>query len=305
MLYSMTIGEPGSFTNPWTLINNGEKDKWLEKADIRQKIRIDASVPITDDLVQYYKREKNPVATQCFKLPKNTVLLNYSKDMNTVLVPTKKQVKQHIIYITITNRYAIYLYETDHEIRASYHEENMYQGCCLVVPEDVELGVNVMSILVKDTITGKYLRFNIQFNDKGACFVKDHKIDDDTMSIIKSKEKKYPNHRIPFRLAIREFCTQIYISKESDAKLIEEKIYGNRKKSGIISVPNVLADGKQTEKRINDLVECLRPCIEQYKIKAVTLVNMHLPLEVIRKLNILYVFEYNTQTNELICKKST
>jgi hypothetical protein len=74
-----------------------------------------------------------------------------------------------------------------------------------------------------------------------------------------------------------------------------------------INNPNIIVLDQErldNNEDLSETIESLQNLLEQGRIRAVTQCGVNLPLEVVRKLKLLYVFNYDTKNNVLSCRKS-
>lgn len=310
ILYNITLGNLKLTPNVWSHITDEYNNHFIAKDDIHQRIRIDNKV---DEKLYPELGNLKPVwttiNTECYELLQGTRYVNNNRNMNPLLLSSKEYSEgndQIVIYLTISNKYSIVRFNTSHRILQTYHKKDIFQGCAIVLnTQDRDADNRIISISVYDKRKDQYSKFNISFmnNDLNKINIDRKPITDkDILEKLKEQTRKFKSRYMGFKIITKpeDLVTVTYITSDKFKQdVIDATKNINRPK--IITVnPEQLED----EAGIEAVTEMLQKEFEANRIKAITQCGVSLPLDVIRKLNLLYVFNYDTKNKVLSCRKS-
>ena len=168
ILYNIVLGNLKLTPDSWSHITDSHGNHFIAKDDIHQRIRIDGKV---DPSIYPNEGELTPVWSaanmQCYNILPGTRWVNNNRNMNPLLLSNKEIVEgqeQIVVYITVSNNYAIARFNTTHRILQTYHKKDMLQGCAVVLNEQNRSDDNrIISISVYDKKKKEYSQFNIAF----------------------------------------------------------------------------------------------------------------------------------------------
>lgn len=310
ILYNIVLGNQHLTPDSWNHIIDSYGNHFIAKDDIRQRIRIDNRVDssIYPELGEL-KPEWTTANMQCYKLLPGTRWVNNNRNMNPLLLTNKDDSEgkeQIVIYITVSNNYAIGRFTTSHRILQTYHKKDMFQGCAVILNNDERNADNrIISISVYDKKKDQYSQFNISFMKDDLNKIRiDRKAitNKNLLETLKNQSSKFNNRYMGFKIITKpnELLTATYITSD---KFKDEVTKATNKinSPSIISVdPNQLDDVNYIE----FITAILQEQFENDRIKAITQCGVNLPLDIIRKLKLLYIFNYDIKNNILSCKKS-
>ena len=122
------------------------------------------------------------------------------------------------------------------------------------------------------------------------------------LETLKSQVEKFKNRYMGFKILTKpnELLTSTYITSDKFKDDVIN-ITKNIKNPKIIVVnPEQL----ETTESIQSVMDMLRTEFDGGKIKAITQCGVNLPLDMLRQLKLLYVFNYDVKNNVLSCRKS-
>ena len=140
ILYNITLGNLNLTPDSWSHMVDVHGNHFIAKDDIHQRIRIDSKVepetyPELGNLTPVWAAAN----MQCYNILPNTRWVNNNRNMNPILLPDRdvdSGKEQIVVYITVSNNYAIARFNTNHRILQTYHKKDMYQGCAVVLNTD-------------------------------------------------------------------------------------------------------------------------------------------------------------------------
>ena len=308
-LYNITLGNLNLTPEPWSHMVDDHGNHFIAKDDIRQRIRIDNRI---DSAIYPELGALTPVwhasNMQCYNLLPNTKWVNNNRNMNPMVLENKdsdNKSEQIVVYITVSNNYAIARFNTHHRILQTYHKKDLLQGCAVVLnAEDRESDPKVIGISAYDKKKDQFIQFNIYFSrdDLNKITIERKNINNkEVIDTLKTKITKNVNRYMGFKILTgrNELLTLAYVTTEK---------YKNEIINATKDIKNPLIITVDTDvnspKSIDKLVAQLGNEFNDNRIRAVTQYGVNLPLEVIRRLKLLYVFNYDNVNNALSCRKS-
>ena len=318
MLYNVIIGNNQKVNKDWRVLEeNGSY--FYDKPDLRQRIRIDQSLDHT--LTQLYRTDN----VQCYDFGEGKRWRSNTSNFNPALRPlvankaNKDTSEQIIIYVTMMNNYQMVDFETDYSIMNTYHKKKEWQGCVLVMtaqevetlkkrqvlrifaynkkkeqPVTIELSFGKYS---EETMEAKGITSDIDISHLGM-HIKSIKDKDEKERVLKMVEK-YKDSYLGFKCIIHPnvlVTSTYFVSKKYEEMMNKIVKFKNRQ---IVVVDDETLKDKE---KLSDLVA--RTCAPR-KIRAITVVGLHIPLDVISENRLLYVFTYCDGVHKgLSCIKS-
>lgn len=315
ILYNVVLGNLKIAPNAWSHITDDFGNHFIAKDDIHSRIRIDNKV---DDRTYPELGELKPVWAsnnmQCYNILNGTRYVTNNRNMNPVLLNSKEYVNgddQIVIYLTVSNNYAIARFNTSHRILQTYHKSNMFQGCAIVLNTKDRANDNrIISISVHDRKKNQYSQFNISFMKDDLNKIEIHRksiTNKEQLETIKEQTTKFNNRYMGFKIITKQddLLTNTYITSTKFKDDIIKATKGL--KTNIITIdPEQIrtAETNNDIETLDNITAMLQNEFEANKIKAITQCGVSLPIDMIRKLKLLYVFNYDAKNKILSCRKS-
>jgi hypothetical protein len=316
ILYNIVLGNQKLTPNSWSHIIDDFGNHFIAKDDINQRIRIDNKV---DDRTYPDLGELKPVWSaanmQCYNILTGTRYVTNNRNMNPLLLTSKEYADgedQIVIYITVSNNYAIARFNTSHRILQTYHKKDMFQGCAIVLDtKDRAADNRIITISVYDKKNDQYSKFNISFNkdDLNAITVKRKAITDkEFLDKIKAQTRKFKSRYMGFKILTKpeDLLTSVYVVSDKFKQDVINTTKNINKVNIITINPDQIAYAVENEltDELDKITNKLQKEFETNRIKAITQCGVSLPLDMIRKLKLLYVFDYDVTNKVLSCRKS-
>lgn len=272
--------------------------------DIRQKIRVaDSNTSIAPRTIIDTPQKNADYNASVITMFDAVNWANSNINMNPCLYPATNGEDSVICYITLGNNYKLLNYTTGYEILQTYHMNEKYNGCVIVVnktqlEEICEKRYNLISLFVYDKTQKRISKINCTIKYKSDSEEYEPRIEGmpvpkDKYQTLKALNKKYTND-MKFKISSKRLLTATYIcdsSKYDEVKAMTEKI----KNASIIAIPDCLSDEEKKEIISQSLSE---------KIRAFTLVGVRVPFSILKELRMIYVFSYDTEKKIIRCIKS-
>lgn len=310
ILYNITLGNLNLTPDSWSHVVDTHGNHFIAKDDIHQRIRIDSKVdPSSYPELGELKPTWTSSNMQCYELLSGTKWVNNNRNMNPLLLVNKnveKTGEQIVVYINVSNNYAIGRFNTSHRILQTYHQKDTLQGCAIVLnTEDRKSDNRIISISVYDKKKNQYNQFNISFmkDDINKINIERKAITNSSMlEVLKKQTDKFNNRYMGFKILTKkdELLTVAYITSDK----FKNDIINATKNIKNPKIITINPDNINDQSYIDFITVLLENELVSDRIRSVTQCGVNLPLEVIRKLKILYVFDYNVKDNILSCKKS-
>lgn len=308
-LYNIILGNQKLAQDPWKHIVDVHGNHFIEKEDIKQRIRIDTRI---DESVYPELGTLTPMwgtsNMQCYNILPNTKWANNNKNMNPLLIPNNKpeEFEQDVIYITVSNNYSIVRFNTPYRILQTYHKKDILQGCTVVLDKkEITEDGNIIRISVYDKKNNQYSDFNIRFmkEDHSKILVNRKAITNTkVLETMKEQVEKFSNRYMGFKILTKpnDFLTSAYVTSDKFIDVVTKATKGIKNTMIIKVNPSDL----ETPEAIARTTERLQKQFEEGRIRAVTQCGVNLPLDTVRALKLLYVFNYDVKNNVLSCKKA-
>ena len=292
VLYDVRVGN-NIVDDSWEFITDEFGNNFITKPSIYQRLRIDKTIEGIEPKVVEASWKSNDAARYEFLTDKKLRWANNNKNMNPILLVDENTSDLSICYVTLSEDYILLRYRTSAEILQTFHKKNASQGCCVVFDEDKLTKGSILQLQIKEKKTSRYLQ--VYLNVENGEVKKIVKPISDKKVLATLRAIKKPNN---FKIQVKSgLMTLAYIvtNKEQYESIINEEI------SNPIIYEYI--DGLTSK----DLEEDLSSFFGENRIRAVTIMGMDasvLNKDLVRNLRLLYIFEYNDDTNSLICKRS-
>lgn len=292
ILYDVRVGN-NIVDDSWEFITDEFGNNFITKPSIYQRLRIDKTIEGIEPKVVEASWKSNDAARYEFLTDKKLRWANNNKNMNPILLVDENAFDLNICYVTLSDEYILLRYRTSAEILQTFHKKNASQGCCVVFDEDKLTKGSILQLQIKEKKTSRYLQ--VYLNVENGELKKVVKPISDKKVLATLRAIKKPNN---FKIQVKSgLMTLAYIvtNKEQYESVINEEI------SNPIIYEYI--DGLTSK----DLEEDLSSFFGENRIRAVTIMGMDasvLNKDLVRNLRLLYIFEYNDDTNSLICKRS-
>lgn len=292
VLYDVRVGN-NIVDDSWEFITDEFGNNFITKPSIYQRLRIDKTIEGIEPKVVEASWKSNDAARYEFLTDKKLRWANNNKNMNPILLVDENTSDLSICYVTLSEDYILLRYRTSAEILQTFHKKNASQGCCVVFDEDKLTKGSILQLQIKEKKTSRYLQ--VYLNVENGEIKKVIKPISDKKVLATLRAIKKPNN---FKIQVKSgLMTLAYIvtNKEQYESVINEEI------SNPIIYEYI--DGLTSK----DLEEDLSSFFGENRIRAVTIMGMDasvLNKDLVRNLRLLYIFEYNDDTNSLICKRS-
>lgn len=292
VLYDVRVGN-NIVDDSWEFITDEFGNNFITKPSIYQRLRIDKTIEGIEPKVVEASWKSNDAARYEFLTDKKLRWANNNKNMNPILLVDENASDLSICYVTLSEDYILLRYRTSAEILQTFHKKNASQGCCVVFDEDKLTKGSILQLQIKEKKTSRYLQ--VYLNVENGEIKKVVKPISDKKVLATLRAIKKPNN---FKIQVKSgLITLAYIvtNKEQYESVINEEI------SNPIIYEYI--DGLTSK----DLEEDLSSFFGENRIRAVTIMGMDasvLNKDLVRNLRLLYIFEYNDDTNSLICKRS-
>ena len=317
MLYDIMIG---SGSSDWTQTVDNYNNPLIENSAIQQRIRIAKNF---DPKSSYIKKLGSTVGSNednedlhytisNYEFNNGTRLVRNMNNMGMLMISNKKSDQNSFVYLTINNNdgYELVNYKTlGVEIINTYKKKEKYQGCLIKFnPTDItadfeesDIPFFKAEVLIGDSLHNVELVYDkesddvlVIFSDTGSyydVFVETH------------TERKF----LQFRISDTEgFATNAIFTSSSDASKIRNIVKDIR-----IGSPEVIElypediaaiENDTSTQRLDDIV---LEYITSKRTKAVTVYNLKLSKEFLKKHGILYLFKYDDREGRSYVLRST
>lgn len=312
MLYTAVIGSKNGLEDAWDIVKDQYGNHFFSKDDIRQRIRIDHRVPIED-----YPDTSIPSINggfyTAYPFPTNVQLNFNQKNMNPILMTKKKddEIDPLIIYLVVSSAtYQIVEYAPAQDILQTFHSKGVYQGCAIVPDKDTMSPVDgdeeatqtrLISLTVKEVKMKRFLDINFYYQEKkGKGSILIEKISIQDRSRIRRLQQILSKKRtaVGFRISTDNFkIVSTYLVSPKYHEELKEKLQGDRYATIHVMNQDFLEDSER-------LSAYLREQILDYRIRAITLCDVELPVEYWKELRLLYVFNYDMEHGKFSCIKT-
>jgi hypothetical protein len=217
---------------------------------------------------------------------------------------------QIVVYLTVSNNYAIARFNTSHRILQTYHKKDMFQGCAIVLDTKSRAEDNtIITLSVYDKKKDVYSQFKITMDDASGIAVNRKAIaNKELLENVKKQTQKFHSRYMGFKIRTKpgDLLTTVYVTSDKFKQDIINATK-NIKNAKILTVnPDQIASAKDigNTAELEKIKVMLKNEFEPDRIKAITQCGVSLPLDMIRELKLLYVFDYDVTKKVLSCRKS-
>jgi hypothetical protein len=314
ILYNIILGNQKLTPDIWSHVTDEFGNHFIAKEDIHQRIRIDKKV---DDGIYPELGELSPVwassNVQCYNILPGTRYVTNNRNMNPLILESKEyanEENQIVVYLTVSNNYAIARFNTSHRILQTYHKKDMFQGCAIVLDTKSRAEDNtIITLSVYDKKKDVYSQFKITMDDASGIAVNRKAIaNKELLENVKKQTQKFHSRYMGFKIRTKpgDLLTTVYVTSDKFKQDIINATK-NIKNAKILTVnPDQIASAKDigNTAELEKIKVMLKNEFEPDRIKAITQCGVSLPLDMIRELKLLYVFDYDVTKKVLSCRKS-
>lgn len=244
--------------------------------------------------------------------PTEVSLISNGYTLNPIVVEKEKNTNGKIL-INLSldiSAYSLLRYTCSYDIRNTYRKFNDYQGCLISVdcPDETNNGpIEFLYMLVLDINTNMYKKIILTLEPDGTLYKVQMNITTSLTSsefaICKRVSSKYDNKTLGFKFDIKKpetIPTSVLVYKESDSTKEEITRFISDKFIKGISIP----DDKLED--VDFIIDEIYNNLGNTKIKAISEYDLTLPLNVFKRMKILYVFKvtYEDEKINIRCLKS-
>ena len=331
MLFNVVLGQSKDLDSlSWHIKSDHFDNSFISNEYIRQSIRIGNNVNEVLDFV--YEFEEGPDDANMaipykhcgFNIAKHIFITNNNRNMNLAIMnywnkddPNGKKHKDpDIIYLTLMNNdctLASYELMEGTEILSTYRWKSDHHGCALVVSRVGPAEQKLITLTVKSS-DFRFHKIDLYMYHKHktpTLKVFDSIIEDGkelrelrtAMSPFSNQKSKKnaapPCFKIQSSDPKRIMTSQVFVSSEKVDEL--EKFIGKKRTSNM-KIHVIPTDISEKERRaiFDDISQELR----ESKIRALTVVDVRLPMDLLKDCGILYLFRVDLQNNKVECIRS-
>lgn len=329
MLFNVVLGQSKRLDSlSWHIKSDHFDNSFISNEYIRQSIRIGNNVNEVLDFVYEYEETADDVKMgllniipykHCgFNIAKHIFITNNNRNMNLAIMnywnkddPNGKKHKDpDIIYLTLMNNDCTLVnYELMEgtEILSTYRWKADHHGCALVVSRISPVPEQKLITL---TVKGSDYRFHkislyMNYKNKTSILkVFDSIIEDgkelrELRNATNKKNAAPPCFKIQSSDPKRIMTSQVFVSSEKVDEL--EKFIGKKRTSNM-KIHVIPTDISEKERRT--IFDNISKELRESKIRALTVVDVRLPMDLLKDCGILYLFRVDLQNNKVECIRS-
>ena len=309
-LYNVVLGNQNIAPAKWVHMVDDYGNHFIAKDDISQRLRIDKEV----DQSKYPPEGELAVEwasanMSCHHLLPGVRWSNNNKNMNPLLLNDRRSVdnpafEQIVCYLTISSNYKIVRFNTEHRILQTYHRDNQYQGCAIVLDTDSKADTpTIIEVYAYNTKKDEYKKITVAFTDgdKINTVIK-NVTNKATIADMREQCNKFKNRYMGFKILTHpgDMITRAWVVSPKYKELIQGRLK-NINSSIIIEIaPDELENDPEVLERTLQKLSILK----ESRIRSFTMCGVQLPLSIIRELRMIYVFNYDIKNDVLSCRKS-
>lgn len=335
MLFSVIVGNQQKVGNEWEVRKDEYENSYVHNDSIRQRIRLGKNVPkhlnvdySCANVIAFHFDDEEATAAdaqyadvKAYKVASKTFISNNNKNMNLALLnfysKDKEVMEAHkddnIIYLTmVTDNYQLidYIAAEDVEIIQTYRKKALYQGCVITFKDGTELPENgeVIYLYVKDLVKNRYVAIRISIVEIGEgkvrLTVNKEGINKDYLKTLIKTHKKLESMKRQMQFKIQvpagKLLTRVYISDADAADELQE-ILNEKEISNYTIIPMSKNDDYTKDPVLKGQFD---QEIAKERVRAVTTYKTTLPRTFCKDYNIMYLFDYDKESDQLKCLKS-
>lgn len=307
MLVSMILNNhDNSINNEWKLSTDAYNNTFIANESIRQRIRLGKNVKKTLEKVC----EAEHVAA--YKLPESTFLSNNNKNMNLSLMNFWSQdhevkanhLDDNILYITFMNKdYKMIEYSTGYEVLQTYRKKGEYQGLAIVFKTAEG---RIFTMKAQDLRDKTFVEITVDVDSEGNMTANYTTIEDKhEIGNLVNKLKKF-GPRVPhFVMDVDKLPTNTFIIDDGYADAVKDLLNDipNAQVISLIGGSEAFSEDRTDEEK-KSVDELMKKHIVDERVRAITTIGVRLPKTFCRTYNILYLFNYDMETNRITCVRS-
>lgn len=307
MLYTIVLGDPANYRDPWELRQDEYCNNFLGKDDIHQRIRLDRRLT---ELVFDSRPKMNADFFQAFDLPEETFMGFNRNNMNPLLLTKRRNEQPVFVYLILSSEtYKMINYTNYQDIVQTFHSKDKYQGCAMNVDTGLfhvegVTDVNLISIDALNVKTKTYetITLKLRKNERGehiATMDVEPITNRAVLARYREIVKRNGSRVLGFRVDIKDqLLTNIYVVSDEKYQAVHNELqHTNITKYTIFSISGEgelpLEGNEDFVKQLNDL-----------RIRALTTCGVKLSFDLVRALRLLYIFDYEVKTKKLTCIKT-
>jgi hypothetical protein len=216
----------------------------------------------------------------------NMTIMNYKASDSSI--------DDSITYVTFTNKYTVVKYETDYNICQTFSKSGIYQGCALK-HKTLSAGTNLATFYCRDVNNKKFVKINIiAVSDDGIIGYSITDIPRNENKPYFSSWKRSNEKGVRIRMSASGLMTSTVITSPKTEELANFL-------TSNVNNPIVIAVDPDSESDISDKLNGL----SKNRVRAVTVIDgIKIPFDVLKREQILYIFDIDSKTNECKCVKS-
>jgi len=309
-LYNVILGNQNIAPAKWCHMVDDYGNHFIAKDDISQRLRIDKEV----DQNKHPQVGELPVEWASANMCCHHILpgirwSNNNKNMNPLLLNDRRvaenpEFEQIVCYLTVSSNYKIVRFATEHRILQTYHRENEYQGCAIVLDTDAKKdSPTIIEVYAYNTKKDEYKKITVAFteNDKINTIIK-NVTNKATIADMKEQCSKFKNRYMGFKILTHsgDMITRAWVVSPKYKEMVQNRLKGINSAMIIEVSPDEVGNDPEVLERTKQKLSILR----ESRIRSLTLCGVQLPLSIIRELRIIYVFNYDVKNDILSCRKS-
>jgi hypothetical protein len=342
MILSTILGNQKIINNDWSIVTDDYGNKFIANDSIRQRIRLGKNVK--DELTKVFSSanmagyeladvtsvdESKVGESSGYDCAKKIIFSNSNKNMNLSLInfwsKNKKDMNDHedtnLLYLTlVSSNYKMISYELAQNVQIiqtyrkgitktdkNDEQSEAYQGCAIEFSEN---GYELIHIKAKDFKANRFVELVVATDETGRVIVNKTIIEDKAETKnLNTQFGKLKNRMVHFAMTCPAgyLPTSTFIVDGSNEDLVDDvvKMVEPIANACVLSLPA----GNST---FNNPTEYTTEAIDQLfterllneRIRAVTTVGIKLPYDFCKKYKILYIFDLNPNTGEIVCVRS-
>lgn len=328
MIYNVVLGSSiAEEIQKLTINSDDKKNMCLCFEGIHQRMKVSAkcrkirNAKIDDFKITTDTYDGDSIATYSLgsETDKSYKWVNNRKNMNPLLI--KKNIlngtensdeEEYIMYITLGSKIKLLSYSTSYDMLQSFYKRDKCYGCVIVLnsndilhaDDDVVITLKYADYTQSENPTYKIAKICI--NGNGQAYLNINNVSLEEYSDLNHINEKYKNS-LGFKIKLRSnsyLLTSTYLVDKSHKDYIESLVKAQDiSNAKIYVISDEMVDGI-TDSTIPKELENILNEIRDSHIRAITVAGVNLPLRVYKEYNIVYLFNYDTESQRLFCKRT-